>query len=89
MIVCHCGVVSSTELREAIAAGAGDVCALAEACGAGRACGGCLPVVRSYLAENGLPVDEDLDAREIRTVLRARLCPGSTGVTPSGAVVSG
>lgn len=72
MIVCHCAVVSDRQVRDAIHAGATDVCALAEACGTSRACGGCLPAIRSELSRHGLPCDDDLDARAIRAALRAR-----------------
>lgn len=72
MIVCHCAVVTDQEVRDAIRAGATDVCALAEACGTSRACGGCLPVVRTELRRHGLPTDDGVDARTIRATLRAR-----------------
>lgn len=72
MIVCHCAVVTDHEVRAAIHAGATDVCALAEACGTSRACGGCLPAIRSELAAHGLPTDDSLEATDIRAILRAR-----------------
>ena len=72
MILCHCAVVSDRDVRDAIHAGATNVCALAEACGTSRACGGCLPAVRDELRRHGLPTDEHLDARGIRALLRAR-----------------
>ncbi len=75
MILCHCAVVSDRDVVDAIRAGATDVCALAEACGTSRACGGCLPAVRSHLARHGLPTDDHLDARAIRAALRDDAVP--------------
>jgi bacterioferritin-associated ferredoxin len=72
MIVCHCAVVSHHDVRRAIQQGATDVCALAEACGTSRACGGCLPAIRTELARHGLPTDDGMDARDVRAALRAR-----------------
>lgn len=74
MIVCHCQVVSDRAIREAIACGATGVCAVAEACRAGSRCGGCLPVVRDLLAQQGLPTDEHLTPADIRREL-ARTVP--------------
>lgn len=63
MLVCHCRVVSDREIREAIASGAADVCAVAEICsGAGSRCGGCRPAIRRLLAE------QRADAGSPRTV---------------------
>ena len=72
MILCHCAVVSDREVREAIAAGATDVCALAEVCGTSRTCGGCLPAIRAELQRHGLPTDDGFDAAAIRAALRER-----------------
>lgn len=72
MIVCHCAVVTDHEVRDAIAAGATDVCALAEVCGTARACGGCLPAIRDELDRQGLPTDDGLDARTIRAIVGTR-----------------
>ncbi|MBW3665494.1 MAG: (2Fe-2S)-binding protein [Actinobacteria bacterium] len=66
MIVCHCRVVSDREVRDAIASGATEACALAEVCGVGSRCGGCLPELRRLLREHGLPAEQDLTAAEIR-----------------------
>lgn len=71
MIVCHCNVVSDRAIREAIACGAGGVCGVADACRAGTRCGGCLPAVRELLADNGLPTDEHLTARDVRRLVVA------------------
>lgn len=72
MILCHCAVVSDREVRAAIADGATNVCALAEACGTSRRCGGCLPAIRDELHRHGLPTDDHLDVGGIRAILRAR-----------------
>ena len=72
MIVCHCAVVTDHEVRAAIHDGATDVCALAEACGTSRNCGGCLPAIRSELAAHGLPTDDGLQAHDVRAILRVR-----------------
>lgn len=86
MIVCHCAVVSDREVRDAIRAGATDVCALAEACGTARACGGCLPAIRQELCAHGLPADDTIDARTIRARLRDRLA--GAGVVHTQPVAS-
>jgi bacterioferritin-associated ferredoxin len=70
--VCHCRVVTDREIGAAIAGGAADVCAVAEACGAGVRCGGCLPEVRAMLAKQGLPTDEHLKVADIRAFLVGR-----------------
>ncbi|MFN2557795.1 MAG: bacterioferritin-associated ferredoxin [Nitriliruptorales bacterium] len=72
MYVCHCRVVTDREVREAIRCGARDVCAIAELCGAGSRCGGCLPALRNLLAEAGLPLDDVVSARTLRMRLLAR-----------------
>ncbi|MDP8929115.1 MAG: (2Fe-2S)-binding protein [Actinomycetota bacterium] len=72
MYVCHCRVVTDTQIREAIRCGARDVCAIAEACGAGGRCGGCLPAVRRLLQEHGLPSDGPSSARTLRAQLLQR-----------------
>jgi bacterioferritin-associated ferredoxin len=66
MIVCHCRVVSDREVRDAIAAGATGLCAIAEACQVATRCGGCLPEIRRLLDERGLPVEADLTSRDLR-----------------------
>ncbi len=66
MILCHCEVVTDGEVRDAIATGASSLCAIAERCSVGRRCGGCLPAVRTHLADHGLPTDEHLTPRELR-----------------------
>jgi bacterioferritin-associated ferredoxin len=53
VLVCHCEVVSDREVHAAIAAGARDEFDVAEACGAGGACGGCLDAISDILEERG------------------------------------
>lgn len=81
MIVCHCRVVSDRDIRAAIACGAAGVCAVAETCGVGMRCGGCLPAVRELLSEHGLPTDEHLTPR----LLRSELLAGRAGAEQATA----
>lgn len=53
MLVCHCKVVSDRQVRAAIAGGARDEFDIAEVCGAGSICGGCVPAVTALLARAG------------------------------------
>jgi bacterioferritin-associated ferredoxin len=50
VIVCHCKAATDRDIVAAIAAGAADEFDVAEACGAGTGCGGCLPAVTALLA---------------------------------------
>jgi bacterioferritin-associated ferredoxin len=52
--VCHCRAVTDRRICEAIEAGAADAETVSRRCGAGGACGGCLPAVRALLAHYGL-----------------------------------
>ncbi len=54
MYVCHCRAVTDRRICEAIEAGACDTETVSRRCGAGGACGGCLPAVRALLAHYGL-----------------------------------
>ena len=54
MYVCHCRAVTDRRICEAIEAGACDPDTVRRRCGAGAACGGCLPAVRALLADYGL-----------------------------------
>ena len=54
MYVCHCRAVTDRRICEAIEAGACDAETVIRRCGAGGACGGCLPAVRELLARYGL-----------------------------------
>ncbi len=89
MYVCHCRVVTDGEVREAIRCGARDVCAIAELCGAGSRCGGCLPAVRSLLAEAGLPLDDVVSVRTLRQRLLARHQAGQLITVAELAEVTG
>lgn len=51
MIVCSCFGVTDRAIRDAIAAGAGAVEELADACCAGRTCGGCTPELVRLLGQ--------------------------------------
>ena len=65
MIVCHCHRVSDRTIRAAIHAGADTEEAVAEQCGAGSCCGGCVPTVSELLDE------ERPKARRLRVVQSA------------------
>ena len=54
MYICHCRAVTDRRICEAIEAGACDAETVSRRCGAGGACGGCLPAVRAILAHYGL-----------------------------------
>lgn len=57
MYVCHCCVVTDGAIREIIADGADDLDMVGERCGAGTACGGCVPAIERLLAAaRGEPV---------------------------------
>jgi bacterioferritin-associated ferredoxin len=58
VLVCHCKVVTDSQIRAAIEAGARDEFDVAAACGAATECGGCLPTVRTLLDCAGCPVAE-------------------------------
>jgi bacterioferritin-associated ferredoxin len=63
VVVCHCEVVSDATVRTVIADGARDLDAVADRCGAGGRCGGCVPTVEELLAE------ADLATRDLDTLL--------------------
>lgn len=54
MVVCHCHAVNDAAIRSEIEQGALDAEELADRCGAGTHCGGCLTVVEELLAKFGL-----------------------------------
>jgi len=54
MYVCHCRAVTDRHICEAIEAGACDSETVSRRCGAGGACGGCIPAVQALLAHYGL-----------------------------------
>ena len=49
MIVCHCALVSSSQLLAAIEDGASSLDELSRVCGASAQCGGCRPAVERML----------------------------------------
>lgn len=51
MLVCHCMAIYERQVREAIDDGAGDVFEIADVCGAGTVCGGCVPTVCHLLGQ--------------------------------------
>lgn len=51
MIVCHCNRVNDRAIRAAIRSGACSPDEVAECCGAGARCGGCVPAVEEILGE--------------------------------------
>jgi len=59
VFVCLCREVTDRCISAAIEAGARDPAALARRCGAGSACGGCVPALRALLASYGLVDDAD------------------------------
>jgi bacterioferritin-associated ferredoxin len=59
MIVCHCRRVSDRTIRAAVREGACTEERVAEMCGAGTCCGGCVPAVNEI-------IDDELRARGVR-----------------------
>ena len=51
MWVCFCRAVNDRAVREAVEAGARTDAEVAQACGAGDRCGGCLPAIARLLQE--------------------------------------
>ena len=51
MLICHCQAVNDETIRNAILAGASEPEHLAERCGAGARCGGCMPALQALLDE--------------------------------------
>jgi bacterioferritin-associated ferredoxin len=60
--ICHCRAVTDRRICEAIEAGACDPEAVRRRCGAGGACGGCVPAVMALLANYGLAQPEPATA---------------------------
>ena len=50
MYVCICKAVTESTLDDVLAAGADDLEAIADRCGAGTRCGTCVPLLRELLA---------------------------------------
>jgi bacterioferritin-associated ferredoxin len=51
VVVCHCRVIDDRTIGHAIRCGARDVDQVVELCGAGEACGGCVPGIEELLAD--------------------------------------
>jgi bacterioferritin-associated ferredoxin len=51
VLVCHCKVVTDREVQAAVSAGARDEFDVADTCGAGSVCGGCVPLITALLSE--------------------------------------
>jgi bacterioferritin-associated ferredoxin len=50
VLVCHCHAINDRVIRAEILAGAIDADEVAERCGAGSRCGGCLPAIEALVA---------------------------------------
>jgi bacterioferritin-associated ferredoxin len=50
-MLCHCHVVTEGCIEDAVLRGASTAGHVEELCGAGAACGGCLPAIEGLLAE--------------------------------------
>jgi bacterioferritin-associated ferredoxin len=70
MIVCHCRVVNDATIREVIHAGARDCVEVAERCGAGGACGGCVPSVEELLADAAMALASPITLRDRQALRR-------------------
>ncbi len=57
MIVCHCHGVSDRAIRAAVQEGARTRRQVARACHAGRACGGCRPVIHEIIERESRPCE--------------------------------
>ena len=73
MVICHCRAVSHTAVLSAIRAGACDVVAVSETCGAGTGCGGCWPALQALLAASASTAGD------------RRSCPPATASMPGAA----
>lgn len=77
MLVCHCKVVTDREIVAAIDAGARDEFDVAQACGAGSECGGCVPTVQALLGECvGCPIAGMADGSASTAASQARVLHG-------------
>lgn len=77
VVVCHCRVVSDRAVRAAVSAGACDVDEVASLCGAGGACGGCVPTIEELLADAGTAVRHPERLRERQHRRRVAASPVS------------
>ncbi|MFA9444281.1 bacterioferritin-associated ferredoxin [Egicoccus sp. AB-alg6-2] len=82
--MCHCNVVSDRTIRAAIADGAADVDAVGARCGAGDACGGCVPTIEALLAEAAAAIRTP-ELVGLRQAARRRLA-GHTSFSPGPAL---
>jgi bacterioferritin-associated ferredoxin len=58
VIVCHCRVVNHRDIEAAVDDGARSVPDVADVCGAGTDCGGCVPVIADTIARRlDVPVE--------------------------------
>jgi bacterioferritin-associated ferredoxin len=57
VLVCHCRVVTDRAVRAAVADGAQDLDGVAQRCGAGTGCGGCVPLVEQLVADAVLALE--------------------------------
>ncbi len=57
VIVCHCHGVSDRAIRAAVQEGARTCRQVARACHAGRACGGCRPVIHEIIERESRPCE--------------------------------
>jgi len=62
VLVCHCMAVNDETIRNTIAAGARDAHDVAEMCGAGSRCGGCVPAILELLREAAAEERRDVQA---------------------------
>ncbi len=53
MVVCHCEVVYDRDIDAVLDGGARDEFDIAEACGAGSICGGCVPAISALIGARG------------------------------------
>ncbi|MBA2529267.1 MAG: (2Fe-2S)-binding protein [Euzebyales bacterium] len=73
MLVCHCTAVNEARLRAVVEDGARDEFDVAEACGAGSVCGGCVPTISRLLDEcRGCPLAGVRDRPSLVDAGRAR-----------------
>lgn len=62
MIVCHCKVVTDSEIRAAVSEGARSVSAACRATGAAAGCGSCVFLVKAVVCEHMGTEHTDMEA---------------------------
>lgn len=77
MYVCHCRVVTDRTIRRAVAGGARDVDDVMDACGAGEACGGCIPTIESLLADAEVAIRHPERIGALQGMRRRSLVPAT------------